>query len=67
MVESAVDKCQRSLQQTKQQDGLWLRKYAIIAAEVGIETEVAEREAETFDNDMRSRILQTLSDNIKSR
>ena len=67
MVESVVDRCQRALEHNKEYDGLRMQKYNTIAEQVGIDSLVADKEAAIFDENMRSKVLQTLSENINTR
>ena len=67
MVESAVDKTLRSLQNCKQHNGVWLNKYTALAAEIGINSDLAEKDATTFDRDVRVKLLDTLTANINKR
>ena len=67
MVESAVDKTLRSLQNCKQHNGIWLNKYTALAAEIGINSDLAEKDATTFDRDLRVKLLDTLTANINKR
>ena len=67
MVESAVDKTLWSLQNCKQHNGVWLSKYEALSAEIGIDRDLAEKDATTFDRDVRGKLLDTLTANINKR